>query len=344
MNRNVVTIFGGTGFVGRHLVHRLASRGAEVRVAARNFDAASHLKTAGDVGQIVPIQADVTDVAQVANAVAGASAVINLVGIIYERGQRTFQRMHVDAALNVAQTSSNAGVKRLVHMSALGADAKSPAEYARSKAAGEKVVLETFKGATIFRPSVIFGADDNFFNLFAGLMRFTPFMPVFGAPALPTVSFGSKGGIDINFFGKGGCQFQPVFVCDITEAIARVLEDTASEGITYELGGPRVYSFKEIIEVLLAVTERRRVFVPIPFSIATAQAIFLQLLPKPLLTVDQVNLMRIDNVVSGQAPGLDDLDIRAKAAEAILPTYLHRFRKSKHQDIHGFASSRLGKH
>jgi len=338
MNRKVVTIFGGTGFVGRQLVYRLASRGAEVRVAARNFDAASHLKMAGDIGQVVPIQTDVTDAVQVANAVAGASDVINLVGIIYERGQRTFQRMHVDAALNIAQASSNAKVKRLVHMSALGADANSPAEYARTKAAGERAVLETFKRATIFRPSVIFGADDNFFNLFAGLMRFTPFMPVFGAPALPTVSFGGKGAIDINFFGKGGCKFQPVFVCDITEALARVLEDRASEGITYELGGPRVYSFKEIIEVLLAVTERRRIFVPIPYGIAAAKAIFLQLLPKPLLTLDQVNLLRVDNVVSGHAPGFDDLEICPKAAEAILPTYLHRFRKPKHRDIHGSAS------
>ncbi len=337
-SRRVIAVFGGTGFVGRNLVNRLATSGAEIRVAARNFEAASLLKTAGDVGQIVPIQTDVTDIAQVANAVDGASEVINLAGILYPRGQQTFQKVHIDAARNVAQACSDSGVKRLVHMSALGADLKSESEYARSKALGEKIVLENFKEAVIFRPSVIFGVEDSFFNTFASLMRFMPFMPVFGAPGIPNIKFVRNGGIDINFFGDGGCRFQPIFVGDITEAIARVLESAKNMALTYELGGPQVYSFKEIIELIYSVTGRKRFFFPVPYSVATVQAMFLQQLPKPLLTVDQVKLMQVHNVVSGKAPGLRELNISAKSAEAILPTYLNRFKESKFDDAYNVES------
>ena len=327
MNRKVISIFGGTGFVGRNLVNRLAISGAEIRVAARDFEVASLLKTSGDVGQIVPVQTDVTDIAQVANAVDGASEVINLAGILYPSGQQTFKSVHIEAARNVAQASAAAGVKRLVHISALGADLNSSSEYARSKAMGEKAVLENFKEAIIFRPSVIFGAEDNFFNTFASLMRFMPFMPVFGAPAIPNFSF-NQGVVHINLFGNGGCRFQPVFVCDITKAIIRALESIESMGLIYELGGPRVYSFKEIIELIYTVTGRKRALIPIPYSVASVQAMFLQKLPKPLLTVDQVKLMQVDNIVSGAAPGFSELGISTKPAEAILPTYLNRFRKS----------------
>ncbi|MBM08189.1 MAG: complex I NDUFA9 subunit family protein [Magnetovibrio sp.] len=330
MNRKVISVFGGTGFVGRNLVNRLAISGAEIRVAARNFEVASLLKTSGDVGQIVPIQTDVTDIAQVANAVDGASEVINLAGILYPSGQQTFKSVHIEAARNVAQASAAAGVKRLVHISALGADLNSPSEYATSKAMGEKAVLENFKEAVIFRPSVIFGAEDSFFNTFASLMRFMPFMPVFGAPAIPNFSFDRQGGGLINFFGNGGCRFQPVFVCDITKAIIQALESIESMGLIYELGGPRIYSFKEIIELIYTVTGRKRVLIPIPYSVASVQAMFLQKLPKPLLTVDQVKLMQVDNIVSGIVPGFKELGISAKPAEAVLPTYLNRFRKSKH--------------
>ncbi len=333
MSRHVVTIFGGSGFVGRHLVRKLAASGAEVRVAVRDTEAAMFLKPAGDVGQIVLWQTDVNDAAQVATAVAGADVVVNLVGILYERGRRTFQRLHVDAAAIIAQAALDAGAKRLLHMSALGADADSPAAYGRTKAAGEAAVKEIFPDATIFRPSVIFGPEDNFFNLFAGLMRFTPAMPVIGAPALPSVSW-DDGKLSVDFFGDGGCKFQPVFVGDVADAMVRALDDAGTKGRTYELGGPRTYSFKQIMELLLDATERKRFLVPMPLGLAEADALFLQLLPKPLLTMDQVKLLEVDNVVSGETPGLDAFGIEAATAEAIVPTYLNRFRTPAHRGAH----------
>jgi uncharacterized protein YbjT (DUF2867 family) len=334
MTRQVVTVFGGSGFIGRHLVRKLASNGAEVRVAVRDIEAAQFLKPAGNVGQIVPWQTDINVPAQVATAVAGADVVVNLVGVLYERGKRTFQRMHVDAAADVAAAARAAGVKRFIHMSALGADAGSDAAYAQSKAAGEQAASSAFPGATIFRPSVVFGPEDSFFNMFAGLMRFMPVMPVIGAPAMPRISFGGDDLVSIDFFGDGGCKFQPVFVGDVAAAMVHAIDDPASSGETYELGGPRVYSFKQIMELLLAVTERKRTLVPVPLGVAEVEAMFLQWLPKPLLTPDQVKLMQTDNVVSGKLPGLDALGIDAAAAEAILPTYLQRFRTPKQQGAH----------
>ncbi len=333
MNRQVVTIFGGSGFIGRHLVRRLAKRGAEVRIAVRGIEAAHYLKPLGDVGQIVPWQTDICKPAEVATAVSGADAVINLVGILYERGGRTFQRLHVDAAAGIAAAARDAGVGRVLHMSALGADSASPSAYGRSKADGEAAVKEAFPGATIFRPSVVFGPEDNFFNMFAGMMRFLPMLPVIGAPMLPKISIGGgKTGID--FFGDGGCRFQPVYVGDVAEAMMRALDKTKSVGQTFELGGPRVYSFKQIMELLLAVTERKRMLFPMPLALAEFEALFLQLLPKPLLTPDQVKMMAVDNVLSGTAPGLAELDIAASAAEAVLPSYLRRFRTPSHQGAH----------
>jgi uncharacterized protein YbjT (DUF2867 family) len=331
MDRQVVTIFGGSGFIGRHLVRRLARRGAEVRIAVRDIERAQFLKPLGDVGQIVPWQTDVNEPAQVATAVAGADVVINLVGILYERGRRTFQRLHVDAAGNIARAAAEAGVSRLLQMSALGADAASHSAYGRSKAAGEAAVTAAFPGATIFRPSVVFGPDDNFFNMFAGMMRFLPALPVIGAPLLPKVVLGgaAKG---IDFFGDGGCKFQPVYVGDVAEAMLHALDAPETAGKVYELGGPKTYSFKQIMELLLAVTERKRMLFPMPLGLAEFEALFLQMLPKPLLTPDQVRMMETDNVVSGKLPGLAELSVNASAAEAVLPTYLRRFRTPSHQD------------
>ena len=333
MSRQVVTVFGGSGFVGRHLVHKLAATGAEIRVAVRDVEAAMFLKPAGNVGQIVLWQTDVTKPDQVATAVAGADVVINLIGILYERGQRSFQRMHVDVAGSIAKAAADAGAKRLLHMSALGADPASPAAYARTKAAGEAAVTAVYPDATIFRPSVIFGPEDNFFNMFAGLMRFTPAMPVIGAPLFPKLSWG-EGGLSVDFFGDGGCKFQPVFVGDVAQAMVAAMADPASKGACYELGGPRVYSFKQVMELILAATERKRILVPAPLGVAELEAMFLQLLPKPLLTPDQVKLLGVDNVVSGSQPGLDALGISPTAAEAVLPTYLNRFRTPAHRGAH----------
>ena len=329
MNPRVVTVFGGSGFLGRHLVRRLAAEGGIVRVAVRDPEGANYLKPLGDVGQIVPWPADVTDRALVGAAVAGADAVVNLVGILFERGRRTFQRVHVEGAANVAAAAKEAGARRLVQVSALGADARSPAVYGRTKAAGEVAVLDAFPDATILRPSIVFGAEDNFFNLFAGMARLSPVLPVFGCPAFPKVSlFGEDGLVKVDFYGDGGTKFQPVYVGDVSDAIMQALSADDSKGRTFELGGPRVFSFKEIMELMLDAIGRRCLLVPWPFAIAELQAWILELAPVPLLTRDQVRLLKRDNVVSVGALTLADLGIEAAAAEAILPTYLHVYRPS----------------
>ena len=328
MDQPVVTVFGGSGFLGRHLVKRLADAGRSVRVAVRDVEAANFLKIDGDVGQIVPWPADITNPTQVAAAVEGADQVVNLVGILYERGRRTFQRIHVDGAANVAAAATAAGARALVHVSALGADAESPALYGRTKAAGEAGVRQALPGAAIIRPSVVFGPEDNFFNLFAGLSRLTPVLPVFGCPLWPRITLFPEGGlVDIDLYGDGGTKFQPVYVGDVAEAIMRILarpEECA--GKTYELGGPVIYSFKEIMELLLREIGRKRFLVPMPFGLAKFDAWFLEFWPKPLLTRDQVSLLMRDNVVSLGADGFEDLGIDPVTAESILPTYLRRFR------------------
>ena len=327
MNPRVVTVFGGSGFLGRHLVKRLAAEGAIVRVAVRDPGGANYLKPLGDVGQIVPWPADVTDRALVGAAVAGADTVVNLVGILFERGRSTFQRVHVEGAANVAAAAKEAGARRLVQVSALGADANSPADYGRTKAAGEVAALDAFPDATVVRPSVVFGSEDKFFNLFAGMARLLPVLPVFGCPTIPKVSlFGEDGLVKVDLYGNGGTKFQPVYAGDVADAIMRALSADDSKGRTFELGGPRVYSFKEIMELMLATIGRRRLLVPWPFAIANIQAWFLELAPVPLLTRDQLRLLQRDNVVSAGALTLADLGIEAAAAEAILPTYLHVYQ------------------
>jgi len=331
MGRRVVTVFGGSGFIGRHLVRHLAPEGAILRVAVRDPDAALFLKTAGEQGQIVPIGADITNPDLVAAAVDGADAVINLVGILSEWGRRTFQRIHVEGASNVAQAAAAAGVKRLVHMSALGADKDSGAAYARTKAAGEEAVRAAFPEATIFRPSVVFGPEDKFFNTFAGMARLLPVLPVFGCPP-PRVRLFSEGRfVSVDLYGDGGTRFQPVYVGDVAEAIRHALTDPATKGKTYELGGPRTYTFKEIMELVLEETRRTRALAPVPFGVAMIEAWFLEKLPAPLLTRDQVTLLKRDNVVGEGAATLADLGIEATAVEAIVPTYLARYRPSKLQ-------------
>ena len=323
MARRVVTVFGGSGFIGRNVVRRLAAQGWVVRAAVRDPIAAEFLRTMGDVGQIAPLRADITDPAQVAVAVAGADAVVNLVGILYERGKRSFEAIHVKGAANVAAAAKAAGVAKLVQMSALGADKNSPSDYARSKAAGEEAVTAAFPGATIFRPSVVFGADDDFFNRFGRLAVLSPVLPVFTADGFKPVCADGKCGIDL--FGSGGPTFQPVSVGDVAAAVVKVLDEPRLAGKVYELGGPRRYSMKEIMELVLSVTGLDRRLVPLPFSLGAIQAKFLQFLPNPPLTPDQVRLMKLDNVVRGGKPGLAELGITPVAAEAVLPTYMKRY-------------------
>lgn len=306
----LVTVFGGSGFVGRHVVRALVQRGYRVRAAVRRPDLAGHLQPLGTVGQIHAVQANLRYPDSVARAVAGADAVVNAVGILYETGRQRFDAVQAEGARAVAAAAAHSGIDRVVHISAIGADREGAAAYARTKAAGEAAVLALVPGAVILRPSIVFGAEDSFFNRFAGLARMLPALPLIGG---------------------GATRFQPVYVGDVAEAVARALEGGAKPATVYELGGPDVRTFKELLELVLRETLMNRPLVPLPFALARLQASVLQLLPNPLLTVDQVELLRTDNVVSEAAVAegrtLAGLGIAPRTLAAILPTYLWRFRK-----------------
>jgi uncharacterized protein YbjT (DUF2867 family) len=319
MATRLVTIFGGSGFVGRHIVRELAARGDRMRIAVRDPDAALFLKPMGDVGQITPVCAPVGDEVRVRAACADADVVINLAGILSERGKQTFHAVHVEGARRVADAARAAGVGRLIHMSALGADPRSPSVYARSKAAGEAAVLQAFPDAIILRPSVVFGPEDGFFNKFAAMARWLPALPVVGVQYRPG---DLKAG---RILGNGGPRFQPVYVGDVARAVGRLMDDPKASGV-FELVGPRVYSMQEIMELVRRHTGRRRPLMPVPFGLASLQATFLGLLPNPPLTRDQVRMMRTDNVASGSAPGFAELGIQPIGPDAVLPRYLDRFR------------------
>lgn len=303
----LVTVFGGSGFIGRYVVRRLARAGHRVRVAVRRPNEGLFLKPFGAVGQIDLIQANVRDDASIARAVAGADAVVNLVGILYEGGRQTFDAVQAEGAGRIARAAAAAGVARLVHVSALGAAADSPSDYARAKAEGEAEVLAAFPKATILRPSVVFGAEDDFFNRFGRMARM--------APALPLI-------------GGGQTRFQPVFVDDVAAAIFNALDRDDAQGRVYELGGPKVYSFEDIMNLVLETTCRRRPLVPVPFFVARVLGSILGLLPFPPLTRDQVVLLERDNVVGAGAPGLADLGVAPTPAEAVLESYLSRYRRA----------------
>ncbi len=306
MTVQLVTIFGGSGFIGRQIVREMAKLGCQIRVAVRDPESALPLKPCGDVGQITPVQANVTSERQVKAACEGADCVINLVGILYEKGARTFDAVHVQGARRIAEAAKAGGATRFVQMSALGASEKSSSEYARSKARGEKAVRAIFPDAVVLRPSVVFGPEDDFFNRFAQLMRLSPVMPLIGG---------------------GEQKFQPVYVGDVADALMMAATRADMAGETYELGGPNVYSFREILELIMRETDRHVGLVPLPFELAKIQAAVMELLPVPPLTRDQVELLRSDNVCSGRHPGLADLGIEPTAPEVILPSYLDRYRK-----------------
>lgn len=308
-HKGLVTIFGGSGFVGTQIVQLLAREGYRIRVAVRRPDLAGHVKPLGAVGQIQPIQANVRNMESVQRAVAGADIVINLVGILFEGGRQKFRAVQGMGAKNVAEASAQADVSRLVHMSAIGADVESDSLYARSKALGEEEVLKAFPKAVIMRPSLIFGQDDGFFNKFGFLARMSPVMPVIG----------------------GASNFQPVFVGDVAEAFAAAAQGAGKAGATYELGGPDVETMRDLMARTLAESGRSNILLPVPAGLAAFKAMFLQILPSPLLTVDQVKLLQHDNVVSDAAKKkkltLTAFGIQPTSMDAILPTYMWRFRK-----------------
>jgi uncharacterized protein YbjT (DUF2867 family) len=309
-SETLVTVYGGSGFLGRHLVRALAKRDYRIRVAVRRPDLAFHLQPLGRVGQINAVQANLRHAPSVEAAARDASVLINLVGLLYERGRQRFDTVHAYGAEQIALAASAHGA-RVIHVSAIGADENSPAQYARTKAAAERLVLAAQPQAVIVRPSIIFGPEDEFFNRFAALARLSPALPL---------------------IGDGSTRFQPVFVGDVAAAIADAVDGKAKGGTIYELGGPEVRTFKELLQYVLAIIKRKRLLVPVPFFLAKLEAMFLQYLPKPLLTPDQVELLRVDNVVSEAAKAegrtLQGLGIEPEPLEAIVPSYLWRFRKT----------------
>lgn len=315
MAQKIVAVFGASGFLGRHVVRELASRGWRIRAAVRRPAAANFLKPLGKVGQIDIVQTNIRYRPSITNALQGADAVVNLVGILAKDGPQTFDGVHVAGARNVAEMASKAGIENLVHVSAIGADANSDSDYARTKAAGEEAFKEYAPSTTILRPSIMFGPQDDFFNKFASMAARSPFLPLIGG---------------------GKTRFQPVYVDDVADAVATALDNEAFRGRVYELGGPEVMTFKELMELMLKIIGRKRVLVPLPFPVAGAMgsvggALSTIPLVKTPITADQVRMLKHDNVVgeSGEEVGtFEDFDIAPDSMEAILPTYLVKYRKA----------------
>ena len=299
-----VSVFGGTGFLGRRLVHRLAAAGVTVRVAVRHPDRASVLRAA-DSERVTVIRADVRDRAAIAAAVAGVDAVVDTVSTYVEKGGVTFESVHERGAETLAQEAAAAGVARLVLVSGIGADPASRSPYIRARGRGELAVRQAFPSATIVRPSAMFGPGDALFGTLADIARLSPVLPLIGG---------------------GRTRLQPVYVEDVAEAIVRILGDRGTAGRTYELAGPKVYTFRELVEITLRLIGRRPLLVPVPFAAARVQAWLFELLPNPPLTTGQVDLLEADNVASGAMPGLQELGIQPKAVEDVVPTYVGRTR------------------
>ncbi|MDI1283475.1 MAG: complex I NDUFA9 subunit family protein [Reyranella sp.] len=306
MSIRQVTVFGGSGFIGRAIVRALAHEGLRIRVAVRRIELAEATKTAGDVGQITVMRTNLRNTASVAAAIAGSEAVINAAGIPFQRGRQRYQTIHVAGARAIAEAASAAGVERLVHVSGIGADRRgSTNRYVQSKVEAEDAIVAGFPTATILRPSVAFGPDDAMFNRLARIAALAPFVPV---------------------VGSGSAKVQPVFVGDIGSAAVVVLARPETAKTVFELGGPRVYTYREIAALVLREIDRDKPILGVPAVLMKIAGFFAQFLPVPPLTYDQVDLLTQDNVARPGAPGLAALGIQATAAEAILPTYLDRFR------------------
>jgi len=309
--QKIVTVFGGTGFLGRHIIYALARTGARIRVATRMPARAYFLRPAGDVGQIVPVACNVHDGASVARALRGATHAVNLVGALYERGKDgSFEKLHHLAPKRMAEQAGEAGLECFVHVSALGVSTQSPAAYSRTKALGENAVTQTFDRSVVLRPGLVFGPEDDFFNRFAKMARRSPFLPVVGG---------------------GETKFQPVYVGDVAQAVRNILTAPWPQkhaGQTYELGGPEVLRFRDCLQRLLDITGQEARILSLPVPLAQLVALFGSVLPKPPLTRDQIKNLQSDNILSGHYPVLQDLGITPTALGAVLPSYLKQYKKT----------------
>lgn len=306
-----ICIFGGSGFLGRYITQDLARAGYRIKIATRVPESAYALKTYGNVGQIVPFQCNYNDPKSIQNAVTGCYGVINLIGILYEKGKSKFLRAHVDIPQMIAQACHDAKVEKFIHVSALAVERgtdKEKSKYARSKFKGEEAVKKAFKDVTILRPSVVFGAGDNFFNMFARLATILPALPLIGG---------------------GNTKFQPVYVGDIAQAIANIMNDQTQSlsGKIYELGGPQIVTFKQIYEMMLATTNRNNALISVPWMVAKIQGLVFGMMPKPLLTLDQVKSLKTDNILSEKSLRLENLGVTPTAMQTILPTYLACYKR-----------------
>ncbi|MFP3943249.1 MAG: complex I NDUFA9 subunit family protein [Alphaproteobacteria bacterium] len=321
MAREIITVFGGSGFLGRNVVRELARAGYRIRVAVRKPHEAHFLQPLGGVGQISLQAVNIRDERSVERALDGASGAVNLVGILYQGGKQRFRALHAEAPGRIGRLATGKGLERVIHISSIGANPRSPSRYARTKAAGERALREQFPQATILRPSIMFGPEDGFFRRFAAMAA----LPGLVAPVLPLMG--------------GRTKFQPVHVDDVADAVVTCLRDAHTAGRIYELGGPEVLTFREWMELMLEVIERKKPLMPVPMFMARIMGFFMGMLPNPPLTLDQVRQLKIDNVVR---PGgeenvgtIQDLGIQPTAAEVILPTYLWRFRpRGQYADYH----------
>lgn len=309
LNNKTVTVFGGTGFVGAHLVHYLSKAGAQIIIPSRSPRSAYALKTQGNIGQITAVACDIRDKKQLSKIIDASDYVVNLIGILSETKKCRFDDVHHQFPKTLSELCAKANVTKLVHISAIGADKKSASHYQQSKAKGEASIVKNTPNATILRPSIIFGPEDNFFNRFARMTSFSPFLPLIGG---------------------GKTRFQPAYVNDVAQAIMTCLTQTDTDGKTYELGGPHIYSFKQLMQSVCRFTNRKRYLMPVPFWLATLKSHVLKLFPTPLLTPDQVRSLKNDNVVGDDALTLKDLGIQPTAAEMIVPHYLSIYRKGGH--------------
>jgi len=321
MPNNLITIFGGSGFIGRYIVNLVAKHGYRIRIAVRDTEKASFLSTSGEMGQISFYPTSVKSKKDIKRAIHGSDFVINCVGILFERSNRTFKDIHINSAKQIAKISNDENIKQLIHFSALGANEESNSKYAKSKFLGEKQVIDEFPSAIIIRPSVVFGNEDKFLNMFGNWARFSPVLPYF-SHVVPHLE------------GGGGTKFQPVYVGDIARAVKKIIsENSKYKGKVYELTGPNIFDMRRLLKMVCNYTNRKPLIWALPFWLGQIASQILQFFPSPPITPDQITLLKSDNISSGKHCGFKELKINPTPIETVIPGYLKRFRPHQQQKI-----------